>query len=159
MQISRANACRALLVTAATNVGFDPNAAFAAIPAVSTAAVPTSRATVTQRVYLDVRIIKSFQVEVLEDAAIRGRLVIGLFGKDAPNSVDRFLDFVKGTIGQYQRSGGGPAYSSATFDRIRPGELLEGGKIAGLKQTEFAGNMEWEYMSRLLPLRPVPRGQ
>ena len=113
-------------------------------------------AAVTQRVFLDLRIIKEFNVEVLEDAAVRGRLEIGLYGRDAPLATAKFLDFIQGTTGQYAKTGGGPAYSQAQFERIRPGELLEGGRIAGLRQTDFAGGVEWEYLSRLLPtLRPV----
>lgn len=96
------------------------------------------------------------QVEVLEDAAVRGRLVLGLYGRDAPRAVERFLEFVQGTPGQFAKSAGGPSYASATFDRVQPGELLEGGRIAGLRQTSFAGELQWEYLSRLLPsLRPV----
>ena len=141
-----------LLAAALTSIaGLDKSAAL--VPA--TAARPASQAQVTSKIFLDVRIIKRFDVEVLEDAAIRGRIVIGLFGKDAPLAVERFLNFVNGDVGQFQKSGGGPAYAQASFDKIRPGEMVEGGKINGLRQTEFAGNVEWEYMSRLIPLRPI----
>jgi hypothetical protein len=67
----------------------------------------------------------------------------------------KFLDFVDGTPGQFKASGGGPAYSGAQFEKLQPGVLLEGGKIAGLRQTKFAGQLEYEYLGRLLPLRPV----
>jgi len=113
-------------------------------------------AAITQRAFLDVRIIERFDVEVLEDAAIRGRLVFGLYGRDAPQGVSRFVSFIDGTVGQFATTGGGPAYAQSSFEYVRPGELLEGGRIPGLKQTTFAGNLEWEYMSRLLPtLRPI----
>ena len=71
---------------------FVPSASAALVPA--TTARPASQAQVTSKIFLDVRIIKRFDVEVLEDAAIRGRIVIGLFGKDAPLAVERFLNFV-----------------------------------------------------------------
>lgn len=126
------------------------------VPPPASVAAAAARPVITDKVYLDLRIIKRYDVEVLEDSAVRGRLTLGLYGKEAPLGVARYLEFIDGTPGQYARSGGGPAYSGATFDRVRPGELLEGGRIAGLKQTEFAGALEWEYMSRLLPqLRPV----
>ena len=115
----------------------------------------TAAAKVTQRAYLDIRIIKRFDVEVLEDAAIRGRLTFNLFGNDAPKGTTKFLEFIEGTVGQFAKSGGGPAYSQAQFDRVRPGELIEVNKIAGLKTVEFAGGEEFQYMSRLVPLRPV----
>lgn len=117
----------------------------------TTAAAPT----ITNSVYLDIRIIDRFDVEVLEDAATRGRITIGLYGKDAPEGVARFLEFIDGTVGQYSKSGGGPTYAQAQFERVVPGQLLEGGRIAGLRQTTFAGSLEWEYLSRLLPLRPI----
>lgn len=91
-----------------------------------------------------VRIIERFDVEVLEDAAIRGRLVFGLYGRDAPQGVSRFVSFIDGTVGQFATTGGGPAYAQSSFEYVRPGELLEGGRIPGLKQTTFAGNLEWE---------------
>jgi len=94
-------------------------------------------------------------VEVLEDAAIRGRLTFGLFGDDAPLAARRFLDFVDGTAGQFKTSGGGPAYSSGSFFRLKPGVAIEGGRINGLRLTDFAGQREYEYMSRLVPLRPL----
>ena len=112
-------------------------------------------ARVTNRVYLDLRIINRFDVEVLEDAATRGRLTIGLYGEVAPQGVERFLEFIDGTVGQYAKSGGGPSYAQSQFERVRPGQLLEGGRISGLRQTTFAGSLEWEYLSRLIPLRPV----
>ena len=112
-------------------------------------------AKVTTSCFLDIRIIQSYQVEVLEDAATRARLTFGLFGDSAPKGVAKFLDFVDGTPGQFKASGGGPAYSGAQFEKLQPGVLLEGGKIAGLRQTKFAGQLEYEYLGRLLPLRPV----
>ena len=135
---------------------FGGNAASAAELPAPAAAKATASAAVTSRVFLDVRIIKRFDVEVLEDAAIRGRLEIGLYGKDAPLATAKFLDFVQGTTGQFSKTGNGPKYSSAGFEKISPLTLVEGGKIAGLRQTTFAGALEWEYLSRLLPnLAPV----
>ena len=148
LSASRADVLRPLLAAAVASIvpARDPAAAIAAAPP----------AVITDRAYLDLRIIQSFDVEVLEDASVRGRLTLGLFGQDAPLGVARFLEFVKGTVGQYAATGGGPAYSGSAFTVLKPGVLLEGGKITGLKQTEFAGSLEWEYMSRLLPsLRPI----
>ena len=135
---------------------FDPRAATAATLPAAAPRKPTTEAAVTQKVFLDLRIIKRFDVEVLEDAAVRGRLEIGLFGKDAPLATKRFIEFIEGTTGQFAKNAGGPAYSSATIDNIKPLTLVQGGKIAGLRQTSFAGTLEWEYLSRLLPnLTPV----
>ena len=131
--------------------------ALAASASAPTPALATSlAASATARAYLDLRIIERFDVEVLEDAATRGRLTIALFGKDAPVGVARFVEFLTGTLTPFYANGGGPSYAQSTFDRQRPGELVTGGRIAGLRQTTFAGAQEWEYMGRLLPnLRPV----
>ena len=92
---------------------------------------------------------------MLEDAATRGRLVLGLYGDLAPAATKRFLEFVSGTVGQFKDSADGPSYASSGFEKITPGDLLEGGRIFGLEQTKFAGNIEYQYRSRLLPLRPT----
>ena len=128
--------------------------AFAAVaPAAFDASKPAD--VVTDRVFLDIRIIQSYSVEVLEDAAVRGRLSIDLFGKSAPLGVKKFLEFVDGDAGQFKRTGGGPAYAASSFDKLRPYVQIQGGKIAGLKTTTFAGQQEYEYLGRLLSLRPV----
>jgi len=142
------------LALASAAVGSDGSASHAAVVApdkAQKAAPPT----VTQKVFLDLRIITRFDVEVLEDAAVRGRLVCGLYGKDAALGAERFVDFVRGTVGQFRDSGDGPSYRSSGFERISPGELLEGGRIAGLQQEPFAGVLEYQFRSRLLPLRPL----
>ena len=119
---------------------------------------------VTDRIFLDIRVIQSFDVEVLEDASVRGRLTFGLFGDDAPLGTKKFLSFVDGNPGTFASSGGGPSYVSGAFNRlITPGVglkpiMIEGGRINGLQTTEFAGQLEYEYMSRLVMLRPVLEG-
>ena len=147
-------AVHALLAGAAASAAQGPAAA---VSAAATAVQPSSTlaAKVTDRVFLDIRIIQRYDVEVLEDAAIRGRLTFGLFGRDAPLGTKKFLEFVDGTSGQFAKSGGGPAYSSGSFFKINPGKSIEGGRINGLRLTEFAGTQEYEFLSRLLPLRPV----
>ena len=155
IELSRAAALRPLLAAALVSVIPQPllpaQAITSAAPAITSAAPPA----ITNRVFLDVRIINRFDVEVLEDAATRGRITIGLYGKEAPQGAARFLEFIDGTVGQYGKSGGGPSYAQSQFERIIPGQVLEGGRISGLKQTTFAGSLEWEYLSRLLPLRPI----
>jgi cyclophilin family peptidyl-prolyl cis-trans isomerase len=110
---------------------------------------------VTSKVFIDLRVIKSYDVEVLEDAAVRGRLVIGLFGSEAPQAVNRYLEFIKGTVGQFADRGDGPSYASSSFEKLRPGETIGGGRITGFDQEPFAGVMEYQYRSRLVPLRPI----
>lgn len=70
------------------------------------AAAPTDRAapTVTDREYFDIRVITRYDVEVLEDAALRGRFIFSLFGKDAPRGVEKFLQFVEGVCSCHSRT-------------------------------------------------------
>ena len=116
MRVGRNTLLRPLLAAALTWVGVPdgvtvpPASAIAAASPSSTAAArSTTEAVVTQRIFLDLRIIKRFDVEVLEDAAVRGRIVVGLYGKDAPKASARFLEFVEGTTGQFASSRGGPS--------------------------------------------------
>ena len=158
--VSRRSALAAAFTTAATCQGAQAETATAAPPSVAPA-VSSAGPRVTQRVFIDVRVITRFNnppnmppLEVLEDAAVRGRMVFGLYGDDSPKGVERFLSFVTGNIGQFT-GGQGPSYRSSLFERLEPGRLVEGGRISGLKQVEFAGTLEYQYGERLLPLRPV----
>jgi cyclophilin family peptidyl-prolyl cis-trans isomerase len=124
-----------------------------ALPPPQTFNTPRDRPLTAQRAFLDLRIITCFDAQVLEDCALRGRLVLSLYTEEAPAATARFEEFCLGTVGQFKTSADGPRYSSAGFDRLEPGVLLEGGKIAGLDQVPFAGALEYEYRSRLVPLR------
>ena len=119
-------------------------------------AFATLRSRVTDRVFLDVRVIQRYDVAVLEDAAVRGRMAFGLFGEEAPLGTRKWLEFATGRVGQFAKGGGGPSYGSSYFETLRPAVALEGGRINGLKQTQFAGQLEWEYGDKLLPLRAIP---
>lgn len=127
----------------------------AAVSAPGLAGTQPMQPKATTRAFMDVRIIQRFDVEVLEDAAVRGRMVFDLYGDAAPRGTDRFADFIKGSVGQFKGSVDGPAYRSSSFERLRPGVLVEGGRITGLDLTPFAGQLEYQYRSRLLQLRPV----
>ncbi|EOD15059.1 hypothetical protein EMIHUDRAFT_434219 [Emiliania huxleyi CCMP1516] len=129
-------------------------------PAASPAAAPAAAsapAAVTDRGFIDLRVIRSFDVDsgVLEDAAVRGRVQFELYGNDAPKAVERFKGFVKGDIGQFRSSSDGPSYRTGAFTTLRPGVILQGGRINGLRLTEFAGAQQYEYGSRLVPLDGV----
>eukprot|EP00960_Hanusia_phi_P011657 340524-Hanusia_phi.AAC.2 len=77
------------------------------------------RGEITNKVYLDVRIIRDYSREVLEDGVLRGRIVFGLYGKQSPQTVQHFLKFVTANYGE------GPAYSSGMFYRWKEEEEEE----------------------------------
>jgi cyclophilin family peptidyl-prolyl cis-trans isomerase len=105
------------------------------------------RGEVTTKVYLDLRILKDYNKEVLEDGAVRGRLVIGLYGDEAPKTVAHFLQFFPKVPGE------APGYATGSFFRHEPGKWLEGGKISGLFPTQLAGSESYEWNGAIYPLR------
>lgn len=125
------------------------------------AAAEARTARVTQRAFIDLRIIESYTMsEVLENAALRGRMTIGLYGEDAPKQTRRFIEELTG-----RKDGGeGPAesfppLSSALFERIQPGKLLLSGNIVGLKEVRLpdslGGGVQYEYAGAIVPMRTV----
>ena len=106
------------------------------------------RGDVTSKVYLDLRILKDYNKEVLEDGAVRGRLVIGLYGDEAPKTVAHFLQFFP------KVSGEAPGYATGSFFRHEAGKWLEGGKISGLLPTQLAGSDSYEWNGAVYPLKP-----
>ena len=100
----------------------------------------------TSKVFLDLRILKDYNKEVLEDGAVRGRVVIGLYGKEAPKTVAHFLQF-------FPKAGDRPSYSTGAFFRHEPGKWLEGGRISGLFPTQLAGSESFEWNGGVYPLK------
>jgi len=107
------------------------------------------RGEITNKVYLDVRIIRDYSREVLEDGVLRGRIVFGLYGKQSPQTVQHFLKFVTANYGE------GPAYSSGMFYRHEAGRWIEGGRINGLSTTQVAGQETFQWNGRVVPLAPI----
>ena len=125
-------------------------------PALAATTKATDSAVATARGFLDLRIIQRFDVEVLEDAAVRGRLEFEIFGDDAPAAAANFLSFVRGDIGQFAKTPGeGPSYRQGAFTTLEPGVLLQGGRINGLKLGEFGGEPVWEFGTRPVPVKAV----
>lgn len=142
-------------------------AASSALSAGGTPSLPLKKTPrVTQRGFLDLRIIESYNTEVLEDMALRGRLEVGLYGESAPEQTERFVQLLTGRRGRAPAPGGDedgedsfPRLSSAQFDRMQPGELLLSGRIVGLEAVplpeSLGGTMQWQWNGRSVPLRPV----
>ena len=58
-----------------------------------------------------------------------GTIVLGLYGKEAPLSVAKFLKYVDSR----------PNFKRSQFYRLLPGSLVEGGRIAGMTTANLAG--------------------
>ena len=62
-----------------------------------------------------------------------GRIIIGLFGKAAPESVKRFLSVIDGD------SVNTPSFINSQFTRVVGGDLLEMEKVRGINKVSIAG--------------------
>jgi cyclophilin family peptidyl-prolyl cis-trans isomerase len=134
----------------------------AATTSTNTEPTSPSDATVTQKVYINVRISRqdgTFYVrddlpDLPENKVFSGRLVIGLFGKNAPTTVERFLSYFP-TIPDavlIEEENPLPSYSRSSFSSYDQATgLLRGGKISSLEVTDIGGSTAIRYGGRLLP--------
>jgi cyclophilin family peptidyl-prolyl cis-trans isomerase len=124
--------------------------------------VDPSEAQVTDRVYMNVRVSRqdgTFYVrddlpDTAENRVFQGRLVVGLFGKAAPTSVERFLSYVDPGDASQLDDNPPPTYGRSYFPALDPATgLLAGGAIPSLQLTEVGGSAALQYGGRLLPAR------
>jgi cyclophilin family peptidyl-prolyl cis-trans isomerase len=125
--------------------------------------VDPSEAAITDRVYVNVRISRqdgTFYVrddlpDTAENRVFQGRLVVGLFGKVAPTSVERFLSYVDADAATSPFDENPmPTYGRSYFPALDPATgLLQGGTIPSLQITDVGGSAALRYGERLLPAR------
>ena len=145
----------------------NPTAAMAATTTTTDAAL--QQATITQKVFMDVRISRpdgTFYVRDDDDndadgrpenQVFRGRLTIGLFGMATPNHVRRFLEYVTANSSPVDDDSSSstplPSYSRSIFNRFDEGTgILYGGAIPSLEVTTLPqGSTAVQYGGRLLP--------
>ena len=102
----------------------------------------------TDKVFIEVKIANYTEESIgaNKGATGSGRLVIGLFGNDAPLSVKRFLSVIDGD-GVNQ-----PNFINTQFAKIGALDgLLEIERVRGLNKVQLAGQEEYEYQGNLLP--------
>jgi len=154
-----------MLSTLAASMLFsDPQSALAAEGGVlaNTAAqsqTDPSDAVITDKVYMDVRISRqdgTFYVrddlpDTPENRVFYGRLVIGLFGKNAPVHCERFLSYITASASPLDENPL-PSYGRSVFTSLDPPTgLLVGGYIPSLQVSEVAGQTALRYGSRIIP--------
>lgn len=105
-----------LLVATFASVSSFCSAQVPSTPAVVDPASDATKAEVTNRVYFDVSI----------DGEPAGRIVMGLFGKDVPKTVENFRALSTGEKGD-GKSGVPLDYEGSAFHRVIPGFMLQGG--------------------------------
>jgi cyclophilin family peptidyl-prolyl cis-trans isomerase len=125
---------------------------------------PTSMTTmpdveITDKVFMDIRISRSdgsFYVrddlpDTFENRVIQKRLTFGLYGKTAPNHVERFLSYI---IPQDKEDVDSPfpSYGRSTFKSLdQETGLLQGGNIPSLRVKDIGGSTAITYGARVLP--------
>lgn len=131
-----------------------------ATPAVS-AATLNDQPTITHKVFFDVRISRSdgtFYVRDIVgsttdpvDEPFYGQLVFGLYGKEAPNHVQQFLNYVDVP---YDLESPLPSYSRSRFTTLDISSgLLLGGSIPGLEVSTLTGGNVLKYGGRVFPAK------
>ena len=168
-----------LLAAAALAIGSPPtaNAAVPAVPKPSSSSKQSSSSSmaaaladpvITDKVHFNIRIsrpdgsfyVRDDDVDAAEiDRVFYCRIVVGLFGQDVPNHVQRFLSYCIGTEQQLAASsaaGGSdaPSYASSMVTGMDPATgLLQAGVIPSLRVTlAVAGTTTaLEYRGRLVP--------
>lgn len=107
---------------------------------------------ITNKVYFDIKIANYTEESVgtNQGAFGSGRIVIGLFGKNAPLSTALFLKTVQSSGESF------PTYVGSLFIRIdEETGLLQLNGISGLNEVIIAGKKEFEYDEKLLNLPPI----
>eukprot|EP01041_Mallomonas_annulata_P008610 gene8610-17769_t len=101
---------------------------------------------ITQKVYLNIKIANYTEESVgtNKGATGSGRVVIGLYGKDAPESVKRFLSVIQSNGLEF------PSYLESQFTRITEDGLLEVERVRGVNTINIAGTDVLEYDGNIL---------
>jgi cyclophilin family peptidyl-prolyl cis-trans isomerase len=122
---------------------------------------PMPDAKITDKVFMDVRIsrqdgstyVRDDLPDTFENQVIYRRLKLGLYGKVAPNHVEKFLSYIlppkdNDVENPY------PSYGRSNFPALdQEAGLLRGGYISSLRLTEIGGNSALSYGSRILPAK------
>ncbi|CAM9576250.1 unnamed protein product, partial [Phaeothamnion confervicola] len=118
----------------------------------SATAATQADAKITDKIFLEVRIFEPLSEENGYSSAnsYRGKIVVGLYGEAAPQSVSNFLEF-----SEPDYSVDKPSYASGLMTRLEPGVIVEGGRIKGLNTVPIAGSSQLEYRGQILPNPPI----
>jgi cyclophilin family peptidyl-prolyl cis-trans isomerase len=94
--------------------------------------------------------------DTAENRVFQGRLVVGLYGKVAPTSVERFLSYVDPDANSSPLDDDNPlpSYGRSYLPGLDPATgLLMGGAIPSLQLTDVSGSAAIRYGGRLLPAK------
>lgn len=110
------------------------------------ASIELSQPQVTHKIFLDIKIANYTEESVgtNKGATGSGRLVIGLYGKDSPESVKNFLCTLDGN--GLDR----PNFIRSQFSRVQDDVLLEVEKVKGINKINIGGADAFEYQGNIL---------
>ena len=102
--------------------------------------------TITDKVFFDIKIANYTEESTGRNRGARGsgKIIVGLFGNAAPESVKRFLATIDGD-GETA-----PNFYNAQFSRIVDDNLLLIEKIPGISALKIAGTDQYEYKGNVL---------
>jgi cyclophilin family peptidyl-prolyl cis-trans isomerase len=102
---------------------------------------------ITNKVYFDIKIANYTEESrgTNQAAAGSGRVVIGLFGKQAPHAVDIFM---KTTVSSGDEDY--PSFINAQISRVNEDGLIEVQKLRGLDLVSLAGSDQYEYKGKVI---------
>lgn len=102
--------------------------------------------TITDKVFLDIKIANYTEESTGRNRGARGsgKIIIGLYGKAAPESVKRFLATIDGD-GETT-----PNFYNTLFSKIVDDNLLIVEKIQGVSTMKIAGTDQYEYKGNVL---------
>lgn len=118
---------------------------------------------ITDKVFMDVRIarkdgstyVRDDLDDSFENRVLIQRIKIGLYGKHAPNHVEKFLSYIETPNNadvEELLDNPYPSYSRSTFPSLdQETGLLMGGNIASLRVKDVAGTTALTYGNRVLP--------
>ena len=106
---------------------------------------------ITQKAYLDLKIANYTEESVGKNRGAygSGRVVFGLYGKDAPKSVDVFLRSILSdgkTV---------PSFINSQFSRVTEEGVLELERVRGLNTVRIAGSDQYEFGGEVLDYQPI----
>lgn len=101
---------------------------------------------ITDKVFMDLKIANYTEESIGTNQGAKGsgRIIIGLYGKDAPQSVARFLALVDGN--GVDR----PNFINTQFTKIGENGLLEVEKVRKINKIQFAGTDAYEFEGAIL---------
>jgi|MDTB01.2.fsa_nt_gb cyclophilin family peptidyl-prolyl cis-trans isomerase len=116
------------------------------LPVSQSGAEDARKPEITNKVKLDIKIANYTEESIgtNKGATGSGSVIIGLYGKEAPLSVNLFLNTVRGD------GVTSPSFFNAQFQRITPLGLLEMDKVRGVNKIDLAGSESYEYMGNVL---------